>query len=183
MKGEDVRREIGMMTSRTMVTYSNPLGSVGHLRKLQYLFTISINISLLTIAAVCFSFNVAGAQTQETRKVTVTADDGSTVTVQEITIASTKNAECTLTYSNGTSSSSMQVWADDVGIVHLWTQRKSPQDKSTDDTHLLECDERGTIAKYVLDLYDPATFLNANPREKEEGRTMLPALKDPMSPD
>lgn len=90
-----------------------------------------------------------------------------------ITIASLPNAKCVLHHG----AHAMPVWADDVGLVHLW----APQ-TSMPDSYMLECDEAGSTVQYSYDLSDPATFVPATPRAPRVGWTTRPALTDPMAP-
>ena len=92
---------------------------------------------------------------------------------QQITIASTPNAKCTLNSRGAT----MPAWADDSGIVHLWA---SPT--STSDQYTLDCDEAGTAVQYPFDLANPATFVPASARFIPMARKIRPALTDPAGP-
>lgn len=92
---------------------------------------------------------------------------------REITIATDANTKCTV--HSSASADSMPVWADDMGIVHLW----SPP---TPEKMFLQCDEDGQMVEYLLDLADEATFTPATPRVVSTARTALPALTDPLGP-
>ena len=111
------------------------------------------------------------AKTQETVTAAVPAQ-------KEITIASTPNAKCIVQPSNATDSSqSMPVWADDVGLVHLWAAQKS-----SSEAYSVDCSGDGDTAKHVFDLADAATFVPATAAFAPVGRTTRPALTDPLGP-
>jgi hypothetical protein len=94
---------------------------------------------------------------------------------REITVSSLPFAKCVL--GSATSQETMPVWADDVGIVHLWgTPTTAPA------SYRLDCDEGGVSRRYALELSDTATFRPATPRVAPTGRRTRPALADPMGP-
>jgi len=92
-------------------------------------------------------------------------------TPREITIASTPHARCTI--SSHLTQETMPVWADDVGLLHLWAA-----ETTTPETYRLECEEEGKAASRVLDLSDPELFQPATARARPTGRSTLPALTE-----
>jgi hypothetical protein len=102
---------------------------------------------------------------------TATAGTSSTIP-KEVTVASTPNATCTLT--SARTSSSMPVWADYVGIIHLWAVPASAS-----DTYSLECAENGGTVQYSFDLAASTTFVPATARFAPAGTSVRPALVDP----
>jgi hypothetical protein len=102
--------------------------------------------------------------------------DASTTQQKEITIATSPNAKCILRSSVSPNTQSMPVWADDVGLVHLWAAPKSAS-----EGYSLECNESRTVVQHAFDLAAAATFVHATPRATAAGRTVRPALANPLS--
>jgi hypothetical protein len=91
---------------------------------------------------------------------------------QEITVATDPNASCTLYTPDR--KTSMRVWPDDIGIVHLWAPW-------TSETYVVECNEAGTTVQHALDLGNAATFQPAIPRKQRAPRSVLPAITNPLA--
>jgi hypothetical protein len=96
---------------------------------------------------------------------------------QEITIVSTPHAKCTLRASSATTSpQSAPVWADDVGLVHLWAPPAS-----VSEMYSLDCSAGGDTAQHSFDLANAATFLPAAAPAAAVGRKTRPALTNPTT--
>jgi hypothetical protein len=93
---------------------------------------------------------------------------------KEITIASLPFSACTLT--STLMQTSLHVWADDLGIVHLWAEPSA-----TSHVHTLDCDESGATVRHSFDLAGPKTFVPAVARVAAVAHKVLPPLTDPMS--
>ncbi|HEX7668365.1 MAG TPA: hypothetical protein VF395_02220, partial [Polyangiaceae bacterium] len=84
------------------------------------------------------------------------------------------HASCTLYAPNG---KNMPVWADDIGIVHLWGLQAAAS-----ETYFLDCSEAGAVSHYDIDLAEASAFQPAVPRATRAPRITLPALTDYMGP-
>lgn len=128
--------------------------------------------AVLLLGAGCSSAGGGVPTGQSGQGRTGQALSGSASTPSAITIASLPHSKCVLHHG----SDSMPVWADDVGIVHLW----APQ-TPTPDEYTLDCDESGNNVEYQYDLSDPATFTPATPRVAPPAYATRAALADPTS--
>ena len=93
---------------------------------------------------------------------------------QEVTFATLPFSVCTLT--STLMKTTLHVFADEVGIVHLWSEPSPTSHKYT-----LDCDESGSSVRYSFDLADPKTFVPAVARGAAPAHKVLPPLTDPMS--
>ena len=91
---------------------------------------------------------------------------------KEVLVATAPHAMCTLR-GEGTAGT-ITVWADDVGLVHLWAPRTR-----TGETYALDCVESDDTATHTLDLAAPSASFRTAPAAPSPKRRSRPALADP----